>query len=148
MFTDWWISWVTKSLSEPGMQPYFLWHYFQAVNPSLPCFSFQFINKEWKTHDLRVVMVLELIEVLGLRHFRRTSEQQWEMMTHPNREPSLDKLLRQTGVWGFMKTACVLRRNGCSWQGVKMMSVLSHAAAEVLAIAACPQVGCLQMTGL
>ena len=115
----------------------------------VPCLVFlsSLLTESEKNHGLKVVMVLELIEVLGLRHFRRTPEREngderW-WLTWTNREPSLDKLLRQTGVWAFMNTACVLRRKGCSWQGVKIMSVLNHAAAEMLVIAACLQVGCL-----
>lgn len=43
---------------------------------------------------------------------------------------------------------CFERKKKNSWRAVKMMFALSHAAAEMLAVAACLQVGCLQSSGL
>lgn len=96
------------------------------------------------------MMDLKLIEMSGLGKKKQTGPENGDARWWLNWAVFSWTLLRQTGHWGLMKTVCALERKKKknSWWAVKKMFALSRAAAEMLAVAACLQVGCLRSTGL
>lgn len=95
------------------------------------------------------MMDLKLIEMSGLGKKKQTGLENGDARWWLNWAVFSWTLLRQTGHWGLMKTVCALeRKKKISWWAVKKMFALSRAAAEMLAVAACLQVGCLRSTGL
>lgn len=95
------------------------------------------------------MMDLKLIETSGLGKKKTNRTWKWwcKMMTQLS-SVLLDTAEANRSLGAHENCLCSWKEKKNSWWAVKMMFALSCAAAEMLAVAARLQVGCLRPTGL